>query len=250
MKKIFILLLLSIAFNGFAQKEYYFGFGIGPKYDHYSLTRSASSVGASEVKIIKDIGAVAGITLGINLDSKNAFELGLFRNNYVSKFSISTSQNNLLFEKEVVNTLNTYLVPLCFNHRIRSGEKQVFWFGGGLSLLLNPKTEFLGSFSKSNELTDVNNQVIDKLTYTRYQHKMEGSLYSFNVQTGMDFAVAESIFLSVGLTGRLGIAGSDMFLIETEDTEGKALFKVSNNGSSAQLIFGFKYFMTSKPGAQ
>ncbi len=236
--------------QGMAQKEYYFGFSLGPKYDHYSLTKSGSSGGSSEVQIIKDVGAVAGITIGINLDTKNSFEAGIFRNNYVSKFSVKSSAGNTLFDKEVINTLNSYQVPLNFNHRIRSGEKQIYWFGGGLSLLLNPKTDFLGSYSKTSELTNNNNQVIDKLTYTRYSHKMEGSIYCFNLQTGMDFAVAESIFLSIGLVGRLGIAGSDMFLIETEDSEGKGLFKISNNGSSGQILFGFKYFMNGNSVAQ
>jgi hypothetical protein len=83
------------------------------------------------------------------------------------------------------------------------------------------------------------------MVYVRYSHLLEGSIYTFNVNAGLDISMFENVFLSWGVNGRLGIAGTDQFLVELTDPSGKAVYKISNRGSSIQTTVGFKYFMRS-----
>lgn len=247
MKNSIITFLFSLAIlvsnPAQAQKEWYFGLEIGPKYDHYSTSRSGSSSSSAKLEVVRDIAATAGAKLGVNVDSRFNFELGLYRNNYTVAMALTSSAGNLLFEKELVNTLNTYMVPLSFNlHFPMADQKKVFWFGGGLSLLLSPKTDFLGGYSSPTKTIEANGSTVDQMQYNRYQHQLEGSIYTFNLTTGLDVAIYENIFLSLNITGRIGIAGTDSYLVELNDNAGKSLYKVSSNGTALQSCFGFKYF--------
>jgi hypothetical protein len=247
MKNSLISLLFSLALLAAnpaqAQKEWYFGMELGPKYDHFKTTRSGTSTSGAKLEVVRDIAATAGAKIGVNVDDRFNFELGLYRNNYNVAMAITSSAGNLLFEKELVNTLNTYMVPLSFNlHFPLANQKQVFWFGGGLSLLLSPKTDFLGAYSSPTKTLEANGSIVDQMQYNRYQHLLEGSIYTFNLTTGLDVAIYENIFLSLNITGRIGIAGTDSYLVELNDNSGKSLYKVSNNGTSIQSCFGFKYF--------
>lgn len=239
---IYSMLLLSPA--AWAQKEYYFGIQIGPKYDHFSLQKSGSSSSSASIDILGNMGATAGISAGINLDEKNTFETGIFRNNYVVNLAMTSSAGNQFFEKEVINTLNTYLIPLNFqrNFPLHSG-KQVFWTGVGLAFLIGEKTDFVGSFKSETKVLEINGTTVDQMEYARYAHLLEGSIFTFNLNAGLDISLFENVFLSWGVAGRLGIAGNDQFLVELSDTDGKAVYRIRNNGSALQTTVGFKYFM-------
>ena len=239
----FLSLTLLFALPAQAQKEWYFGLELGPKYDHFSTSRSGSSSSSAKLEIVRDIAATAGAKLGVNVDERYNFELGLYRNNYNVSMAMTSSMGNLLFEKELVNTLNTYMVPLSLNlHFPLANERQVFWFGGGLSLLMSPKTDFIGGYISPTKTLEANGSVVDQMQYNRYQHQLEGSIYTFNITTGLDVAIYENIFLSFNVTGRIGMAGTDSYLVELNDNSGKALYKVSNNGTAIQTCIGFKYF--------
>jgi hypothetical protein len=241
-------LTLLVAIPAQAQKEWYFGLEIGPKYDHFKTTRSGSSSSSAKLEVVKDIAATAGAKLGVNVDERYNFELGLYRNNYNVAMAMTSSAGNQFFDKELVNTLNTYMVPLSFNlHFPLANDRQVFWFGGGLSLLLSPKTDFLGGYSSPTKIIEANGSIADQMQYNRYQHQLEGSIYTFNLTTGLDVAIYENIFLSLNFTGRIGMAGTDSYLIELNDNSGKALYKISNNGTALQSCIGFKYFFKTTP---
>lgn len=227
-----------------AQKEWYFGMQLGPKYDHFKKQKSGSSASSAVVDIEQNVGATAGLVAGINLDNKNTFETGIFRNNYVVNLSMTSSLDNRFFEKEVINTLNTYLIPLNFqrNFPLQSG-KQVFWVNTGVSLLVGEKTDFTGSFKSETKVLEINGTVVDQMDYVRYSHLLEGSIYTWNLGAGIDISLFENVFLSWNLTGRLGIAGTDQFLVELNDPAGKAVYRIFNNGSALQTAVGFKYFM-------
>lgn len=243
LKHFLICIAILVSIPAMAQKEWYFGLEIGPKYDHFKTTRSGSASSSAKIEIVKDMAATAGAKIGVNVDNRYNFELGLYRNNYNVGMALTSAKDNLLFEKELVNTLNSYMVPISFNlHFPLANNKQVFWFGGGLSLLLNPKTDFLGGYSSPTKTIESNGTVVDQLQYNRYQHQLEGSIYTFNLTTGLDVAIYENIFLSFNITGRIGIAGNDSYLVELNDNSGKALYKVSNNGTALQTCIGFKYF--------
>jgi hypothetical protein len=247
MKRIYsLLILLWFAEFSYAQKEWYFGMNIGPKYDHFYKQKSGSSASDAKLDIAQSMGATAGIAVGLNMDEKNTFETGLYRNNYVVNLTMTSSLNNQFFDKEVVNTLNNYLVPINFqrNFPLHSG-RQVFWAGAGVSLLIGEKTDFTGSFISETKVLETNGTVVDQMGYVRYSHLLEGSIYTFNVNAGLDISMFENVFLSWGVNGRLGIAGTDQFLVELTDPSGKAVYKISNRGSSIQTTVGFKYFMRS-----
>lgn len=243
---IMLLTLSAFGQNQPLKKEWYAGFDVGPKFDFYNLFRSKSSASSAHIRLINDVAATAGVRIGVNVDNRYNFETGIYRNNFVVNMQLSSAQGNVLFAKEQVNTLNSYLLPVNFNmHFPVVGSRQVFWVGGGLSMMLNPKTDFTGAYSSPVKTVESNGAITDQLQYNRYQHLLEGSIYTFNLNTGLDVSLFENFFLCLSLTGRLGIAGTDSYQVELNDFEGKkALYKISNNGSALQALVGFKYFFT------
>jgi hypothetical protein len=248
MKKILLLLLFACTvILTFAQKEWYGGIDIGPKYDLFRVIKMGNSAGNAKLKIIGDVAAIAGLKLGVNLDKKYTFQTGIYKNDYKVKFDLISSKNNLLFDNELVNTLNTYMIPINLMRRYPlSNEKQVFTVGFGFSFLVNEKTDLTGQRQSDIQTVENNGIVIDEMKYRLYKHALAGGIFTGNLFAGLDIALFERMFFSIEVCGRLGLSGNDEFSIDAVETKDIAdettTFKISNNGGAVQFVLGFKYF--------
>ena len=248
---VIILMFLNI-YSSFAQKEWYGGIDLGPKYDHFSSTKSGASVGNAKLKIITDVAALAGLKLGVNLDKKYSFQTGIYKNDYKVKFDLTSSKGNLLFDNQLVNTLNAYMIPINIMMRFpMQNQRQVFIIGGGVSLLVNEKTDFTGQRQSEIQTIESNGVIIDEMKYLLYQHALAGSIFTGNLTVGLDIAMFERMFFSFEVCGRLGLSGNDEFRLDAVETKDIAYetttFKISNKGGAVQCLLGFKYFF--KPNA-
>lgn len=248
MKKVVVIIFIFLNIgNAFAQKEWFGGIDIGPKYDHFRSEKTGNSAGNAKLKIIGDVAAIAGLKLGVNLDKKYTFQTGFYKNDYKVKFDLTSSKDNLLFDNELVNTMNTYMIPINVMRRYPlSNEKQVFIVGCGLSFLVNEKTDFTGQRQSDIQTVESNGIVVDEMQYRLYQHALAGGIFTGNLFAGLDIALFERMFFSIEVCGRLGLSGNDEFRLDAVETKDIAYetttFKISNNGGAVQCVLGFKYF--------
>lgn len=229
----------------------YFGFDIGPKYDHYISRQVGGPSYSPNVEVVKDIGATAGITAGLFMDNKYIVEIGIYRNNYKAKLDFTSPQGNIFFKSTIVNTFSSYSIPVRVGSRIfNHSPGSLFFFQVGVTTLLNARLDFDQPKTSVLDEKTIDNVVVDNMDYIITNNQLDGKVMSLDAGLVYNQVIRKNLFFTSVLSARIGIGGENRFSTihntrnedNTEDVIG-VTNEVQTNGSGLNLTLGFRYFM-------
>lgn len=249
----FALIIMTMTGNAQDEEErvFFFGFDMGPKYDHYTSTQIGGLRYSPSLEIVPDIGATAGIVGGFFLDNKYIVELGIFRNNFKVKIDFKSPQGNVFFANTLVNTFSSYSLPIHVGARIKSNsQRSLLFFQTGITTLFRANLDFdIPKYSIVDQRV-VDNQVTDELSYEIFNDRMDGKIMTLDVGLTWNYAVRTNLFLTTAAYVKYGIAGQNLFNVihHTRSADNSAAVRdvqhqIQTNGTGAQLTLGFRYFM-------
>lgn len=233
------------------ERVFYFGFDLGPKYDHYTVRQTGGPDYSPNIKIIKDIGATAGISGGFLIDNKYVVELGIYRNNYKAKLEFISPQGNIFFDNTVVNTFSSYSIPVKVGSRFSDHSRtSLFYVQVGVTTLLNATLDFDQPKNSVLDQKTVDDVPVDQMEYVIWNNLLDGKIMTMDATLVWNRALRKNLFFSTSLSARFGIGGENRFTTvhhtrnedNTEDVR-DVTNEISTSGTGLNLTVGFRYFM-------
>ncbi len=233
-----------------AQKQYYFGIDIGPKFDQYKLVKNSQQAFSPNIKIYNPLAATFGVLGGMMLEEKYQLEAGIYKSDFRVNIDLLTQSGDKFFVNTPINTFTSYMIPINFNVvKTWQGkyEPRHFIFGTGFTILANTKLGIAETFFSPEVPIDPQNSSAGAISYVISDNTIDGGMVMLNLNLAYRYPINESVNISVGMNSKIGVAGTNYFNI-SHSTPNFAPVKnrLETKGSSVQFNIGFRYFLESE----
>lgn len=202
------------------------------------------------VNILNHIDVGAGIYGGKRFTKNFSVELGVIKNDYSSKFDISTTYDKIpvrAFENFVYPTYTSYQLGVLGNYRKALGENWALFGQAGFHLFISKKLSRDGSVFTNSELVDSVGGVLRQFEMITYSHNMEAGNLIFRGDLGLYYNVSSSLAIEMSISGRMANLPIHSFKIDYDlnDANPGKQVKITNSGKSLGLQLGIKYVVNS-----
>ena len=238
MNKKLLIVICLLLLNSFAiGQKHFIEFGLGSKYDVFKIEQPAQVFDQNF-----DIGALAFISYSRMINNKLGWEAGIATNNYKLNFSI-TSDNDIIFSnRELVSVMRSNRLFLNILHHTREINSRLSWTNHfGISMLIGAKNPYDVILQRNKEIeTTGGGESVDLRIKT---FGPSGS----TILIGAGSRLYYSLNKGFKLVGCLGfVFGTSQlskvevdYLFNSNTTYQKAIF--TTNGFAPSFTFGAQY---------
>lgn len=244
---LFCLTLTIFTTQAWAQKSYYIGLDIGPKFDQYKLATGGTRPYHPSINVYNQMAATFGVLGGALLEDKYQVELGIYKSDYRVNIDLLTENGDKYFANTPINTFTTYMIPFNFN-AVKSWqgtyEPRYFIYGTGVTMLAGTKMGIEETFYSPEVPINPLNASDGSISYVISNNSFDAKIIMLNINLGYQYPINESVNINVSMNSKLGIAGNNFFDI-THSTPNHPSVRNSiyTTGTSLQFNIGFRYFL-------
>lgn len=246
-KTLILLASLLLAFESYAQKEYYFGLDIGPKFDQYKLATGGTRPFHPSIHVYNQMAATFGILGGALIEERYQVEVGIYKSDYRVNIDLLTESGDVYFANTPINTFTTYMIPFNFNAvKTWQGkyEPRHFIYGTGVTMLAGTKMGLEETFYSPEVPINPLNATDGSISYVISNNSFDAKIVMLNINLGYQYPINESVNINVSMNSKLGIAGNNFFDITHKTPNHNAIKNsIYTTGTSLQFNIGFRYFL-------
>lgn len=241
MKKILLLIFVISVYQVQAQSIHYFKVQMGPKLEKYSVQ------GNSQVQALRHIDVGAGFTVGKRFSKNTYAEISLFKNDYTSKFEVTTQSTSgeelKSFKNVLYPTFTSVQLGVVGGYRQPLSEYWEVYAQGGLQFLLNKKLSREGSELHIERAVNEDTGYEETIELYTFSNGLGGSNFLLRADLGMYRNLTDLWALDFGVATRYSNVQLNEYEIEyvSASYPAKRRAKLSNTGTSIAFHFGLKY---------
>lgn len=241
MRAINVFLFACLSFAGFSQNFHYFRVQMGPKSEKFEVTGNDNVIAQNHI----DVGA--GFMLGKRFNENLYAELGMYKNDYSSKFEVLSLNKDgeelSSFSDKVYPSFSSAQIGLNGGYRYEFTEKWTGYFQVGVQTFLSRKIEREGSqlhieIAKNNE-----SGYEEEINLTTYSNGLEAGNLIFKGDVGFFRVISKELALDFSVSGRTSNLPMSSYKIEynTFSELEKKRAEITNYGKSFGFYIGLKY---------
>lgn len=244
-----IICLIGLLLSGkvLAQRQYYIGLDIGPKFDQYKAEPSGSAPYTPNIKITNPLGATFGVVGGAILEDNYNFEVGIFKSDYKFHVDLIAPNGVTYFKNTPINTFTTYMIPVHFNklHTWQGKyDKRCFVYGTGFTLLAGNNLGINETYTSPRIPINPLNSDEGEISYTVSDNVFDAKMIMLNLNLGYQYPINEFVNVNLSMNSKIGVAGSNFINISHSVPNTLPIRNtISSTGTSIQFNIGFRYFI-------
>lgn len=236
-KRIILLVFLLIGYFQINAQKQTIEFGLGTKYDVFKIQQSGQVFERNF-----DLGAIAFISYGRNINKKLNWEAGLATNNYKLNFKVKGDSGLIFSNRELVSVMRSNRIYFNLIHLSKNLTPKISWVNSvGISLLIGAKNPYDVILQRGKEIeTAKGTQSVDIKIKT---YGLTGSAILLGAGTKLYYQLNKDFKLAANLsfvTGMGQLTKVDVNYVFGSNTDyKKAVF--STNGFAPMFTFGAQY---------